>query len=81
MATFKTVIKRDKKKADGTWNVLIRLTHHRKVSYLSTSIYVTRADITSSFKIKNQQIIDKCDDIIRTYRKIIMSLNLEVNDI
>lgn len=81
MATFKTVIKRDKKKTDGTWNVLIRLTHHRKVSYLSTSIYVTRADITSSFKIKNQQIIDKCDDIIRTYRKIIMSLNLEVNDI
>lgn len=81
MATFKALIKKEKKKADGTWNVLIRFTHKRKVYYFSTSMYITKSDITSSFKIKNQQIIDKCDDLIRTYRQMIMPLNLEINDI
>lgn len=80
MATFKTTIKKEKKRADGTWNVLIRFTHKRKIHYFSTTMYVTKADITPSFKIKNQQIIDKCDELIRLYRKIIMPLNLEFND-
>jgi integrase len=37
-------------------------------------------DITSSFKIKNRAILDKCDDLIREYRQRINALNLELND-
>lgn len=44
-------------------------------------MYVTKKDITASFKIKNQQIIDRADGLIRTYRKRINELNLEFNDI
>ena len=78
---FKALVKKDKQRADKTWNVLIRCTHNRKVRYISTSEYVTKDDLTSSFKIKNQLILDKCDELIKTYRKKVLELNLEVNDL
>ena len=81
MATLKYTIKKDKMRSDKTWNVLIRLTHERKVRYIATTMYVTKKDLTASFKIKNQQIIDKCDTLIRAYREKIALLNLELNDI
>lgn len=79
MATFKATIKKDKQRSDKTWNVLIRFTHERKVRYVSTTMYVTKKDLTASFKIKNQQVIDKCDDLIRIYRDKVNKLNLEIN--
>lgn len=69
MATFKATIKKDKQRADKTWNVLIRFTHNRKTRYLSTTMYVTKKDLTASFRIKNQRILDRCDELIREYRK------------
>lgn len=81
MATFKATIFKDRQREDKTWNVFIRFTHGRKVRYIATTMYVTKKDMTASFKIKNQQIIDKCDALIRAYREKIASLNLELNDI
>lgn len=81
MATLKMVIKKDKMRADKTWNVLIRVTHNRVVRYISTTEYVTKKELTPSFKIKNQNIVDKCDELIRYYRKKISELNLEINDV
>ena len=81
MATFKATIKKDKQRSDKTWNVLIRFTHERKVRYISTTMYVTKKDLTASFKIKNQQVIDKCEDLIRVYRDKVNKLNLEINSV
>ena len=81
MATLKAVIRKDKMKTDKTWNVLIRLTHARQVRYISTTMYVTKKDLTSRYEIKNQMILDKCTDLIKEYRKRISPLNLELNDI
>lgn len=81
MATFKATIFKDRQRVDKTWNVFIRFTHERKVRYIATTMYVTKKDMTAGFKIKNQQIIDKCDALIRTYREKIAPLNLELNDI
>lgn len=81
MATLKMVIKKDKMRADKTWNVLIRVTHNRVVRYISTTEYVIKKELTPSFKIKNQNIVDKCDELIRYYRKKISELNLEINDV
>ena len=78
MATFKATIFKDRQREDKTWNVVIRFTHNRKVRYLSTTMYVTKKDMTASFKIKNQQILDRCDELIREYRKKIDGLFLEV---
>lgn len=63
MATFKAIIRKDKQRSDKTWNVVIRFTHDRKVRYISTSMYATKADITSSYKLKNRNIIDECEDL------------------
>ena len=81
MATFKAIIKKEKMRSDKTWNVLIRLTHERKIRYISTTMYVTKKDITSGFKIKNQQVIDRCEELIKIYREKIYKLNLELNAI
>lgn len=81
MATFKAVIKRGNKRADGTWNVVIRFTHETKVRFIPTTMYVTKKDITASYKIKNANILDRCNDIIKEYRSRLSELNLEFNDI
>ena len=81
MATFKAVIKKGNKRADGTWNVVIRFTHETKVRFISTTMYVTKKDITSSFKIKNANVLDRCNELIKTYRDRVNELNLEFNDI
>ncbi|WP_298111542.1 phage integrase SAM-like domain-containing protein [uncultured Bacteroides sp.] len=80
MATFKATVFKDRQREDKTWNVVIRFTHERKVRYISTTMYVTKKDLTASFKIKNQQIIDRCDELIKVYRKKVEGLFLEVNE-
>lgn len=80
MATLKPIIMKPDKKADGTWNVKIRITHNRAVRNIPTSMYVSKEDITSSFKIKNRAILDKCDDLMREYRRRLNAMNLELND-
>lgn len=74
MATFKPTIFKDRQRDDKTWNVFIRFTHERKVRYISTTMYVTKKDLTASMKIKNQQILDRCDILIKDYRKKIAVL-------
>lgn len=80
MATLKPIIMKPDKRADGTWNVKIRITHNRAVRNIPTSMYVSKEDITSSFKIKNRAILDKCDDLMREYRRRLNAMNLELND-
>lgn len=79
MATFKATIFKDRQRRDKTWNVVIRFTHERRTRYISTTIYVTREDLTASFKIKNKSVADKCDVLIRGYREKLAALNLEIN--
>ena len=43
-------------------------------------MYVSKKDLTASFKIKNQHILDRCDALIKDYRSKIEGLFLEVND-
>lgn len=81
MATFKAIIKKGNKRADGTWNVVIRFTHNTKVRFIPTTMYVTKKDLTASMKIKNADILDRCNDLIKVYRERVNELNLELNDI
>ncbi len=80
MATFKALVRKDMQRGDKTWNVLICFRHGGKARYIPTTMYVTKKDMTASFRLKNQQVVDRCDDIIRVYRKRLMGLNLELND-
>lgn len=70
MATFKAEVYAHQKKADGTYNIKIRVTHNKRKKYLATSYYVVKDDLTRSLKIKNQYYIDQTDKLIRSYRSI-----------
>lgn len=79
--TLKAIIRKGDRRSDGSWNVKIRITHNRNTKELPTSIYVTKSDLTASYKIKNRTILDKCEDLIRIYRQKLYDLNLELNDL
>lgn len=66
MATFKTEIQN--RRADGTYNVRIRVTHNRVVRRISTNIYVSDCDLTKGGKIKNPTTLSHCDALIRKCR-------------
>lgn len=84
VATFKAEIQN--KRADGTYNVRIRVTHNREIRRISTNIYVTADDLTRSLKIKNVNVIDKCNDFIKKCNKFCEDLgfvlfNMSIEDL
>ena len=81
MATFKPTIFKNRMRNDKTWSVHIRFTHNNKTRYIPTTMYISKKDITASFKIKNANILDRCNDIIKEYRSRLSELSLEFNDI
>ena len=80
MATFKAVILTGKKdiKDDGTTNIKIRITHFRKINYISTELYINPAQMdnkTGQVKGKNRSIINlRITDWLLKCRKIDIEL-------
>ncbi len=68
MATFEAVVSKYKRR-DNTYNVQILVYHNGKKLYPATKIFLAKDDITRSFKIKNQKIIDSLNDITRDCRE------------
>lgn len=81
MISYKATILKNRMRQDKTWTVFIRLTFNRKSRYIQTSMNVEKKDLTSSLKIKNQIVLDRCQDIIREYREKTNLLKLELNNI
>ena len=72
MATLKAVV--DHRKADGTYNVKIRLTHNRKSLYLPTHLYITDKELTKSKKIKEHSILIATNKLIDDMRAVILDI-------
>lgn len=68
MATFKAEVYAHQKKADGTYNIKIRVTQNQRKRYLATPWYVTKDDLTRSLKLKNQKYVELTDALIKSYR-------------
>lgn len=68
MATFKAEVYAHQKKADGTYNIKIRVTHNQRKKYIATVWYVSKDDLTRSLKIKNPKYITLTDELIKRYR-------------
>ena len=86
MATFKTLIRPEQQKSDGTYNVKIRVTHNRKSKYISTPFFVTAKEVVKRKKdgkeevrIKNQSILDKTDEIILDYKRKIVKFGMSID--
>lgn len=80
MATLKTTFFKKKIRKDGTWLVYVLLIHEGKKRYIPTSVYIERKDLTASFKIKNNQVIEKLEGLVYEYRKRLNSLDVELTD-
>lgn len=80
MATFKAEVYAHQRRADGTYNIKIRVTHKTRKKYLSTPWYVGKEDLTRSLKLKNQRYIDMVDEVLRRYRTICNNAGEALND-
>lgn len=79
MATVGIKIHKHHKKADGTYNVKIRVSHNGEKRYIDTSHFVVSKQLTSKFILKDpilKQILNKTLD---DYRVAISNLGSKVN--
>lgn len=74
MATIREVILPNQKKEDGSWNVKIRVTHQRKVNYISTQHYVIQKQIRPNYSIKDPVILKALNPVLDDYRTKISEL-------
>jgi hypothetical protein len=74
MATIREVILANSQREDGTWNVKIRVTHQRKVNYISTQHYVGAKQIRKDYSIKDPIILKALNPVLDEYRTKISDL-------
>lgn len=70
MITFKPIIIPNNKRADGSYPVKIRVYHNGKNRRLPTNLVCRSVDLTRSLKIKNPDILNKADALIRQMRQV-----------
>lgn len=75
MPSFKAVVVPGQRRQDGTYNVKIRVLHNRGQRRIPTSLFARPSDLTRSLKIKNPDILSKCDEIIVQMRAAISDIN------
>lgn len=78
MLTIKAEVQRDRKKADGTYNVKIRFTKDRVVKRISTDLFATETDLTTDLKLKEESLIkQEADRLVLRYRTLFNALHLD----
>lgn len=65
MVTFKAVVHSHQRRQDGSYNVKIRITQHRRSIYIPTSVTVRPADLTRSLNIKNPVAAARAAAVVR----------------
>lgn len=84
MVTFKPVVFAHHRRKDGTYPVSIRVTFRRGRKYIKTTITVTAADMTRGMKLKNADVIARCNELcdrLRSEAARISPFDLEGRDV
>lgn len=79
MASVSAKIFEHHKKADGTYNVKIRVYHKGERKYIDTAHYLVRKQLTKDFKIKDPFVADIVEQQLRDYRKVISDLESKLD--
>ena len=78
MLTIKAEVEKGKVRNDGTYNVRIRFTKDRVVKRISSNLFVTDADLTADYKLKEDSIVkQEADRLVLHYRMMFTSLHLD----
>lgn len=75
MPTFKAVVSAHQRRADGSYNIKIRVTHKRVSRWLPTNLNAYPSDLTRNLKIKNKSLEYRCNDLIREMRDAVSDLS------
>lgn len=78
MATFTTVVSKYQR-ADGSRLVKIRIVQGKSNTEVSTSLYVKPDQVTRGGKIKDQRIIDACENTIRQWRSMVVNMGARID--
>ena len=78
MLTIKAEVLKDKKRADGTYNVKVRFIKDKKVKRISTNLFATKEDLTADLKLKESSKIKlEADHLVLHYRTQFNALHLD----
>lgn len=80
MATFRTCIFAHQKKADGSYLIKLRITHHRASRWISTNLIARSEDVSRGLKIKNEKLNRKCRELVDTCIDLCNELGYAVED-
>ena len=75
MITFCPLVFAHHRRVDGTYPVKIRVTFRGKRKYLPTTLVCQPSDLTRSLKIKNADIIARCNQLCDRLRSEAATLN------
>ena len=78
MLTIRAEVLKDKKRSDGTYNVKVRFIKDKKVKRISTDLFVTGADLTADFKLKEDSMVkQEADRLVLHYRTMFNTMHLD----
>lgn len=75
MANFKAVVRTAR--ADGFYQVYIRVTHHRAVGYIKTDKVVTKNELTKNRDVKDPFVLQYCTKRILEYNDLLNKKDIE----
>lgn len=75
MPTFKPVVSAHQRRADGSYNIKIRVTHKRVSRWMPTNLTAYASDLTRTLNIKNKDLEWRCNELIREMRAAIADLS------
>ncbi len=78
MATFKTCVFKNHLRQDGTYNIKLRVIHHRESRKISTPFYVEKRFVTPKLEITDSDLVNRCDDLCYECRKICRELGFAI---
>jgi len=74
MATVNAVVYEHHKRADGTYNVKIKIFHQKKRAYIETAHYVSARQLDNDLEIKDKFILKILGEILDDYRHAISEI-------
>jgi len=78
MATVNAVVYEHHKKADGTYNVKIKIFHQKKRAHIETTHFVSAKQLTPKLQVKDKFLLRILDGILDDYRRAISELGTRI---
>lgn len=79
MASFKTIL--GPRRANGTRNVVLRVTHNRVTRHIATHLTVDNLDLNAKGEIRDINILESCAELERLCRKACNDLGYRIKQI